>query len=135
MKVSSSWPGYIVVAMVFLMGCSGKSGGSSAGSGDECGLDSNPNKVVVCSFVATPTAAESVTLKNYTSSNIVLNGWSIWDKNAYNNGSGQKSLGTESVISAGGTLTFTGLPFGINDSGETIYLKDSGNQVVSTKSN
>jgi len=72
--------------------------------------------------VASPTSNESVTLINLTNANVSLAGWTIGDLNdpeAYTIPGGV-------VLNIGESLTFNAntMGFQINDSGETIYLKD-----------
>src|SRR5688572_22829440 len=115
---------------LFIVGCGSSSGGGTTStpgcSTDSCGYcETQRVGVRICSFVATPTSSESVTLINYTTSTVSLNNYTNWDLNAWSNGSGQKTLGAGDSLTSGATATFSSLPFGINDSGETIYLKDS----------
>lgn len=89
---------------------------------------------MICSIVATPTASESITLKNYDSTAVDLSGWTLWDSNALGNGTGAKSL-TGLSIAGGALLTVSSLPFQINDSGETITLKNASNSTIDEYSN
>lgn len=103
---------------------------------DDCGRTKDQQTGVrVCSFVASPTDSESVTLKNYGTTEATLDGYSLWDANANSKGTGQKGFTSADIIPANGTKTFTELPFGINDSGETLYLKDGAGNVVDQESN
>ena len=75
---------------------------------------------------------ESVTLKNNSVVLQDLSGWFIGDANnpnAYTIPAG--------TIAQGEMLTFEAATMGfqINDSGETLYLKDSGGQLISTWTN
>jgi len=76
----------------------------------------------IYSVVKTPTENESVTLKNYDSVDIDISDWTLGDKN--NPTSHNFSNGT--IIKAGETLflNHSTLGFGINDTGEILYLKD-----------
>jgi hypothetical protein len=128
---------FAILTLNFLILSCGKSNSAdSFCETDSCGYCS-PERVglKVCSFIATPTASESVTLKNYTDASINLNNYTLWDSNAYGNGTGEKTLSSSDIISAGGTLTYGSLPFVINDSGETIYLKDASGVLVHSRSN
>ena len=125
----------ILVYLGLLGGCngSGSSSGSSCSS-DACGICSaNQTGVKICSITATPTVSEKITLKNYDSLDQNLTGWSLWDKNAEQNGSGEKSL--SGSITAGSTLEVASLPFQINDSGEVIYLKDNSGGLIDQRGN
>jgi len=59
---------YVLILELTLFGC-GKSNDTTttAPATDECGLTAGQSGIKICSFVATPTASESVTLKNYDS--------------------------------------------------------------------
>lgn len=119
-----------------LVGCSG-SGGPIAAAGtslDACGLTSGQTGIKVCSFVATPTVSESVTIKNYGPGAQTLTGWTLWDANALANGTGSKSL-TSYALNADESVTIGGLPFGVNDSGETITVRDGTGATVHQRSN
>ena len=91
-----------------------------------------PSTIYFYSVVASPTNSESVTLKNNSGVLQDLSGWIIGDANnpnAYTIPAG--------TISQGEILTFAAATMGfqINDSGETLYLKDSGGQLISTWTN
>ena len=89
--------------------------------------------VYIYSVVSTPTNNESVTIKNNSGSSQDLSGWFIGDlndPNAYNIPSGNILNQGESFIFYASTMGF-----GINDNGETIYLKNSSGGVVDTWSN
>ena len=111
-----------VLLPILLLTACGKGGASNAVTGDECGLPDGQTGIKICSFVATPTLAESVSLKNYDSTPVDLSNYTLWDANALSNGTGQKSL--SGTLNAGSQVTFGRLPFQINDSGETITLKN-----------
>lgn len=125
----------LIIILFICLGCS-KSSDSSGNSGDSCGNDeSSTTYLKVCSFVATPTASESITIKNYDNQAYTLTNWKLCDKNAFDNGkTGCQSL-SSTVIGAKSTATLSSLPFGINDSGEIIYLINESGQTVDTKSN
>jgi hypothetical protein len=86
-----------------------------------------PAKVYFYSVTASPTDSESITLKNNSGTDQTLTGWTLGDLNnpvAYNIPNG-------TIIKQGETKTFshTTLGFAINDSGETLYLKNAGVEV------
>jgi hypothetical protein len=92
-----------------------------------------PNQVFILAVTATPTASESVTLKNNTGAAIDISGWIIGDLNnpsAYNIPNGN-------TLNQGASVTFNAstMGFQINDSGETIYLKNSSGGLVDTWTN
>lgn len=92
-----------------------------------------PTKVYIYSVVASPTASEAITIKNNSGTNQDLSNWTLGDKNdpnAYNIPNG-------TMLNNGQTKTFaqTTLGFGINDSGETIYLKNSSGTLIDSWSN
>ncbi|MBF9018636.1 MULTISPECIES: lamin tail domain-containing protein [unclassified Oceanispirochaeta] len=79
--------------------------------------------VQILSVVVEPTESEAVTIKNYSTWDVDLSAWTIGDLN--NPDSYGIINGT--IISAGASITYsTQLNFGINNTGETIYLKNSG---------
>jgi hypothetical protein len=126
----------ILLTSLFISGCGAAT--TNTTSTDSCGkTTAEQTGLKICSFVATPTLTESITLKNYGTTAITLTGYTIWDSNAYTNASGQKTLQSTDIISAGSTLTITtgGSPFVINDSGETMYLKDPNGSLIDSKSN
>ena len=125
-------PVYVLVLLSCLLSLACSGGGESV-FGDDCGLSSGQSGIRICNIVATPTASESVILKNYGAVSENLVGWTLWDANALGNGSCQENL--SGTIAAGGTLTFSSLPFQINDSGETITLKNSSNAIVDQRGN
>jgi hypothetical protein len=89
--------------------------------------------VKICSIVATPTVSEKIVLHNYDNSSADLTGWTLWDQNAENNGTGSKSLSGN--LSGGSDLDVASLPFAINDTGETIYLKNNAGTVLHSVGN
>lgn len=127
---------FFLFLLIGMIGCSKSSDSPAAATGDSCGNDeATTTYLKICSFVATPTASESVTLKNYDASAYTLTNWKLCDKNAYDNSlTGCQSL-SSTVITAKGTVTLASLPFQINDSAETIYLVNDAGTVVHTKAN
>ncbi len=126
----------LVLASMTIIGACGSDTPESSCGVDSCGLcPDSQTGLKICSFVATPTASESITLKNYSTSLISLQGYSLWDANTYANGSGQKTFISSESIGAGATLTVGSLPFVINDSGETLYLKNANGSVLHTRGN
>jgi hypothetical protein len=95
--------------------------------------DVEPTSVYIYSAVATPTNSESVTLKNNSGTNVDLSGWTIGDANNPN----AYSIPNGNSLSQGNTITFNAstMGFQINDSGETIYLKNLSGSLVDTWSN
>lgn len=94
---------------------------------------SEPTIVYIYSAVASPTASESVTIKNNSGVQKDLHNWKLGDSNnsnAYNIPSGV-------ILNQGETYTLyaSTLNFQINDSGETLYLKDTGGSIIDTWSN
>jgi len=92
----------------------------------------NPD-VRIYSVTASPTDSEQVTLKNYSSFTADISHWTIGDKNnpiAY-------TIPYNTYLGASETKTFphTTLGFGINDTGEIIYLKDTAGITIDTWSN
>lgn len=99
---------------------------------DSSGL-AEPTKVYFYSVVSTPTASESITLKNNSGVRQDLSSWTIGDKNdpnAYNIPNG-------TILIQGETKTFpkSTLGFQINDKDEILYLKDSNSNTVDTWTN
>lgn len=92
-----------------------------------------PSSVYIYSVVATPTNSESVTLKNNSGTSVDLSGWTIGDLNNPN----AYSIPNGTNLSQGNSTTFNAstMGFQINDSGETIYLKNNLGSVVDTWSN
>ena len=89
-----------------------------------------PSSVYISSAVSTPTSSESVTLKNNSGDLVDLTGWIIGDLNNPN----AYSIPNGVSISQGNTMTFNAstMGFQINDSGETLYLKNSLGVVIDT---
>ncbi len=118
--------------VVFLLSsslvCLDDSGDNDGGDGGDDGLVPGSGSVVIWNVVATPTESEQITLKNTSSSYVNISNWFLGDLNdpvAY-------KIPNDTGISAGGVITFvhTTLGFGINDSNEVIYLKDSAKELV-----
>jgi hypothetical protein len=92
-----------------------------------------PLSVYFYHVVATPTDSESIRIKNNSGATVDLSGWKIGDlnnPNAYNIPNG-------TTLAQGETKFFprTTLGFAINDSGETLYLKDNNGNVINTWTN
>lgn len=92
-----------------------------------------PDDVYIYAVVVTPTDQESITLKNNSGVTQDISGWKLGDKNdptAY-------SIPGGTVLMDGQTIKFshTTLGFGINDSGEIIYLKNSIGTTIDSWSN
>ena len=95
--------------------------------------DPEPVKVYILSVTASPTNSESVTIKNNSGNTVDVSGWIIGDlnnSNAYSIPSGNSLKQGQSFIFYASTMGF-----GINNSGEVIYLKNSSGQTVDTWSN
>tara|TARA_B100000963_G_scaffold348436_1_gene356004 strand:- start:644 stop:994 length:351 start_codon:yes stop_codon:yes gene_type:complete len=95
-----------------------------------CTKEEEPTTVYIQSAVSTPTENEKVRIKNNSGEDTNIGGWTIGDKNnptAYN-------IPSNTTISQGEILIFyaSTMGFQINDSGETIYLKNSSGQNVDT---
>jgi hypothetical protein len=107
-------------------------------TGPGCGttnspITSGPPDVRIYSVTASPTDSEQVTLKNYSSFTADISSWIVGDKNnpdAY-------KVPNNTFIDPGSTKTFprSTLSFGINDSGEIIYLKNASGTIIDTWSN
>ena len=85
------------------------------------------------SVTADPTDSEQITIKNYSIWTVDLSGWTIGDLNnptAYNIPNGLTLTPGESHQFVHSTLGF-----GINNSGETLYLRDANGLDVDTWSN
>ena len=82
---------------------------------------------------ASPTDSEQVTIKNYSSWNVDVSDWTIGDLN----NSTAYGIPNNTILSLGETRQFvhTQLGFGINNSGEIIYLKNGSGQTIDTWSN
>ncbi len=92
-----------------------------------------PAKVFFFEVIATPTDFESVTIKNNSGSSKDLSGWTIGD---LNNPTAYK-IPNGTVLAQGETKLFqrTTLGFAINDSGETLYLKDAAGTTIDSWTN
>jgi len=89
--------------------------------------------VEIYSVTASPTASEQVSIVNNTSSSIDISGWTIGDLNnptAY-------SIPASTILSSGVVRSFshTTIGFRVNDSGETIYLKNASGATVDSWQN
>jgi hypothetical protein len=129
---------FVTALLALALSACGSSSDSGGCTQDDCGrCEADRVGVKICSFVSTPTVSESVTVANYGAGSVNLQGYTLWDKNATSNGSGQFTFQSSDVVSAGGRLTVatSRLGFQINDSGETITLKDSGGSTIDSKSN
>jgi len=92
-----------------------------------------PSDVRIYSVTASPTDAEQVTLKSYSGFTADISNWIIGDKNnpyAY-------KVPNNTFIEPKGIKTFprSTLGFGINDSGEIIYLKNAQGAIIDIWSN
>ena len=89
--------------------------------------------VYIYSAVASPTSSESVTIKNNSGATVNLAGWTIGDSNNPN----AYSIPSGTIIGQGNTMTFNAstMGFQINDSGETLYLKNNSGSTVDTWNN
>lgn len=89
-----------------------------------------PSKVYISSVIASPTSSESVTIKNNSGNNKDISGWTIGD----NNNPNAYMISSNTVLSHGSylTLSATSMGFQINNSGETIYLKNESGNLVDT---
>jgi hypothetical protein len=92
-----------------------------------------PAKVYLYAVVATPTASESITLKNNSGAAIDISAWTLGDSN----NSTAYSIPANTVLSQGELKTFshTTLGFQINDSGEVIYLKNTSGVTIDSWAN
>lgn len=92
-----------------------------------------PAQVYILSVTATPTASESVTIKNNSGAQVDISGWTIGDINnplAY-------TIPNGNILNHGASVRFNAstMGFQINDSGEIIYLKNSSGAAVHSWSN
>ncbi len=89
--------------------------------------------VRIYSVTATPTDSEQVTLKNYSSFTADISHWTIGDLNNPTD----YTIPYNTYLGASETKTFphSTLGFGINDTGEIIYLKDTTGTTIDTWSN
>ena len=114
--------------------------------GGDCGTtDSNDDEddsVITCGVVgsvtidnavASPTASESVTLKNNFTGSVDISGWTLGDKNDPDS----YTIPQNTILSFGMTKTFshTTLNFQINNSNEILYLTDVCGMLIDTWSN
>lgn len=113
------------------MGCQLTSNSASCAE-DPCAGESS---LIIHSFVATPTESESVTLINCSDAAQDLTGWTLWDSNALDNGNGEKSLDASGTLEPDASTAVTSLPFTVNDTDETITLKDETGVVIDTQAN
>ena len=92
-----------------------------------------PTQLYIYSVTASPTDNESITLKNNSGASIDISGWTLGDEN----NSTAYSIPSNTTLAQGESKTFshTTLGFAINDSGETIYLKNLNATVIDTWSN
>ena len=100
---------------------------------DEKKPDIEPQSVYIYEVIATPTDNESITLKNNSGVQTDITDWTLGDSNdqeAYT-----IPNGTILDISEFKIFSHTTLGFQINDSDETIYLKDNTGEVIDTWSN
>ncbi len=117
----------VVVAVLLAMGCEP----IETDPGTDPWIE--PDHVYIFSATATPTDSEQITLKNPTATTVDLTGWTLGDLNdptAYNIPNG-------TLLTSGETKTYirTTLGFQINDSGETLYLKNSSGTTIDTWNN
>lgn len=116
-----------------LLGCQKEPENSGSSSQGNTSGTNYPTGVVIHSVVASPTEQESVTLKNTSLSDANISGWSLGDKNkpdAY-------SIPDGTVIGPGGIKVFphTTINFQVNNSDETIYLKNPAGVTIDTWTN
>ncbi len=86
--------------------------------------DPTTGDIRIEAVIATPTLSESITIKNYSAWTVDLTPWTLGDLNnpsAYNIPNGTALAPDESR-----TYLHSTIGFGINDSGEIIYLKNAG---------
>lgn len=95
--------------------------------------NNEPSSVYIYSAVASPTSSESVTIKNNSGATVNLTAWTIGDLNNPN----AYSIPSGTTIGQGNKMTFNAstMGFQINDSGETLYLKNSSGGIVDTWNN
>ena len=89
--------------------------------------------VRIVSVTASPTDAEQVTIKNYSSWSVDVSDWTIGDLN----NSTAYGIPSNTVLAPGELRQFvrTQLGFQVNNSGETVFLKDGSGTTVDTWSN
>ena len=125
---------YFLTSLLFLVSCNGGGGSGATCSRDSCGLCADDREgVKICTIISSPTVSEKIILYNYGASDQDLTGWTLWDKNAEQNGSGSKSL--SGTLTTSSSLEFGSLPFQINDTKEIIYLKDNSGGLIDSRSN
>jgi hypothetical protein len=95
--------------------------------------NNEPVIVYIYSATSTPTLSESITLKNNSGTTVDISTWTLGDLNnpvAYN-------MPASTILNDGDFKTFshTTLGFQINDSGETLYLKDGAGVLVDSWGN
>lgn len=128
--------------VVTLSACKKENGESdnsvSACNSDKWGLCPDDQTYIrIGKIVESPTESESITIVNYDSQTYDLENWSLWDANAIELNSGEYSFPSGTIIQANGTLELgrTTLGFQINDSQETIILKDQSGGEIHRKVN
>lgn len=106
---------------------SGSTSGVGVSNGSATRTDGD---VVITNIVTQPTESESITLTNNSTWDVDLSDWILGDKNNPTS----YGIPNDTIIAAGGTVTFshTQLGFGINNTGEIIYLTDSTGSVYDT---
>lgn len=92
-----------------------------------------PDTVYIHSAIASPTDSEEITIKNNMGVSMDISQWTLGDLNepaAY-------SIPVSTTILVDEEITYdhTTLGFQINNSGETLYLKDETGQIIDTWSN
>ena len=87
----------------------------------------------ISSVIASPTQSESVTLMNNSASLINISNYTIGDLNSPN----EYSISNSTILNQGEYITYNAstMGFGINNSNETIYLKNLQGVIVSIWSN
>ena len=87
----------------------------------------------ISSVIASPTQSESVTLMNNSSSLVDISNYTIGDLNSPN----EYSIPTSTILNQGEYITYNAstMGFGINNSNETIYLKNIQGVIVSIWTN
>ena len=87
----------------------------------------------ISSVIASPTQSESVTLMNNSASLINISSYTIGDLNSPN----EYSIPNSTILNQGEYITYNAstMGFGINNSNETIYLKNLQGVIVSIWSN
>lgn len=98
-----------------------------------CNQPEEPVDVSIYSVTSAPTTDERVTLRNNDTVEADISYWTLGDLNdpvAY-------GIAYDTVLAPVASITFPGrvLGFQIDDSGETIYLKDGDGNTIDTWSN